>query len=158
MKHHLKRYTLIGIIFVTITGTLSHFVYEWSGKNPFLALFFPVNETTWEHMKLVFFPSIIYAAFMIYKLQSVFPYIVASLSAGILIGTFSIPVIFYTYTGILGFHTLLLDIITFLLSVIITFLAAYFFTIFHKLKKQSPWIIAIICLTLCFFFFSVKWI
>ena len=87
---------------------------------------------------------------MIYKLQSVFPYIVASLSAGILIGTFSIPVIFYTYTGILGFHTLLLDIITFLLSVIITFLAAYFFTISHKLKKQSPWIIAIICLLFVF--------
>lgn len=46
MKNHLKRYILIGIIFVTITGTLSHFIYEWSGKNPFLALFFPVNETT----------------------------------------------------------------------------------------------------------------
>lgn len=158
MKNHLKRYILIGIIFVTITGTLSHFVYEWSGKNPFLALFFPVNETTWEHMKLVFFPCIIYASFMAYKLHSLYPYIVSSLSAGILIGTFSIPVIFYTYTGILGFHTLLLDIITFLLSVIITFLTAYFFTISCKLKKQAPWIISLVCITLCFFFFSIKWI
>ena len=69
MKKHLKQYTLIGIIFVTIAGTLSHFVYEWSGKNPFLALFlFPINETTWEHMKLVFFPSIVYATFMAYKI------------------------------------------------------------------------------------------
>jgi len=40
MKNNLKHYTFIGILFVSISGTLSHFVYEWSGKKPFLALFF----------------------------------------------------------------------------------------------------------------------
>ncbi len=158
MKNHLKQYTLIGIIFVTIAGTLSHFVYEWSGKNPFLALFFPINETTWEHMKLIFFPSIVYATFMAYKLHPLYPNIISALSAGILLGTFSMPVIFYTYTGILGFHTLLFDIVTFLLSVMITFLSAYFFTVSCKLKKSTLWISSLITLTFCFFFFSIKYI
>ena len=158
MKKHLKQYTLIGIICFTIAGTLSHFVYEWSGKNPFLALFFPINETTWEHMKLVFFPSIVYATFMAYKLHSLYPHIISALSAGILLGTFSMPVIFYTYTGILGFHTLLFDIVTFLLSVMITFLSTYFFTVSYKLKKPTLWISSLIALTFCFFFFSIKYI
>lgn len=155
MKNILKHYTLIGIIFVTMTGTLSHFVYEWSGENPFLALFFPINETTWEHMKLIFFPSIVYAVFMVYKLYFLYPHIIFTLSAGIFVGTFSIPVIFYTYTRILGFHTLFLDIITFLLGVIITFLSTYFFTVSCHFKKQVLWIIALLFLTLCFFFFSI---
>lgn len=156
MQKPLKHYTLIGIIFVAITGTLSHFVYEWSGKNLLLALFFPINETTWEHMKLVFFPSIVYAIFMAYKLHLLYSHIISALSAGILLGTFSIPVIFYTYTGILGFHTLLFDIATFLFSVMLTFLSAYFFTASCKLKKQTLWITTLIILTCCFFFFSIK--
>ena len=32
MKNNLKHYTFIGILFVSISGTLSHFVYEWSEK------------------------------------------------------------------------------------------------------------------------------
>lgn len=143
MKNHLKQYTLIGIIFITIAGTLSHFVYEWSDKNLFLALFFP---------------SIVYATFMAYKLHPLYPNIISALSAGILLGTFSIPVIFYTYMGILGFHTLLFDIVTFLLSVMITFLSAYFFTVSCKLKKPTLWISSLIALTFCFFFFSIKYI
>ncbi|MDD7025196.1 MAG: DUF6512 family protein, partial [Oscillospiraceae bacterium] len=55
----LKCYTITGILFVIITGTISHFVYEWSQNNFILGLFFPVNESTWEHMKLLFFPMLI---------------------------------------------------------------------------------------------------
>ncbi len=156
MKNNLKHYTFIGILFVSISGTLSHFVYEWSGKKPFLALFFPINETTWEHMKLTFFPALAFALFMAYRLRFLYPHIISALSAGILLGTFSIPAIFHAYSGILGFHTLFLDIATFLLSVFITFISAYFFTISDKLKKQSFWIFLIVCLALCFFFFSIR--
>ena len=33
--------------------------YEFSDYNPFLALIVPVNESVWEHLKLVFFPRIV---------------------------------------------------------------------------------------------------
>ena len=46
----LKRYTMIGIVFVLITGSLAHFVYDWSGKNHIVGLFTPINESVWEHM------------------------------------------------------------------------------------------------------------
>lgn len=54
--NHLKRDTIIGILFVLITGSVSHFLYDWTGKNPVVGLFTPANESIWEHMKLLFFP------------------------------------------------------------------------------------------------------
>ncbi len=59
----LKKNLLMGTVFVTVAGIISHFVYEWSGNNSLIGLFFPVNELTWEHMKLVFFPMLIYSLF-----------------------------------------------------------------------------------------------
>ncbi len=126
--NRLKKYTLFGIIFVLITGTLSHFVYEWTGKSPAAAPFFPINESTWEHMKLVFFPAVLYGIFMHLNLKKEFPCITSAVPAGILTGTLSVPVLFYTYTGILGFHTFVLDIAVFILSVLAVFAVIYFVT------------------------------
>ncbi len=65
-----KRDIVIGIFFVLITGTLAHFLYEWTGKNFIAGLFTPVNESIWEHMKLIFFPILAYAIYIIRKLQT----------------------------------------------------------------------------------------
>jgi hypothetical protein len=126
--NQLKSYTIAGAIFVLITGFLSHFVYEWSGNNFILGFFFPVNESTWEHMKLCFFPMLVYALFMNQKLKADEPCVTSALLSGILLGTFSIPVMFYTYSGILGRNYLPLDIAIFVLSVILAFLAVYHLT------------------------------
>lgn len=52
----LKCCTIIGIIFVLVLGTIFHFLYEWTENNFVVGLFAPINESVWEHMKLVFFP------------------------------------------------------------------------------------------------------
>ena len=60
MNRHLYHYTIAGILFTAIAGTLLHFAYEYSMENPLVAMFAPVNESTWEHMKLVFLPMNLY--------------------------------------------------------------------------------------------------
>lgn len=50
------RLNLFRFIFISILGVLLHFTYEWSGDNPAVGLFSAVNESTWEHLKLIFFP------------------------------------------------------------------------------------------------------
>ena len=125
----LKYYILGGILFVLVFGTLSHFVYEWSGNNTFLGLFFPVNESTWEHMKLVFFPMLVYGIFMKQRLQQEYPCILSALPAGILTGSLLIPVIFYTYSGIIGQNFLPADIAVFIISVLLAFLVIYKLTL-----------------------------
>ena len=56
IMHSSKRVMILAAIVVFVLGTLAHFVYDWSGQNSFIGLLTPVNESTWEHMKLLFFP------------------------------------------------------------------------------------------------------
>lgn len=133
----LKLYTIAGTIFVIITGSLAHFVYEWSGKNFILGFFFPVSESTWEHMKLCFFPMLIYSFFMNKRLKDDYPCVTTALLSGILLGTFFIPVIFYTYSGILGSNYVPLNIAVFAISVIIAFWAVYKLTLSCKMISCS---------------------
>ena len=151
----LKLYTVIGIVFVSIIGSLAHFVYGWSGENPVAALFFPINESTWEHMKLLFFPMLLYSVFMSSKLKASTPCSTSALLAGILFGTFLIPVFFYTYTGILGMNTLVLDIAVFILSVIFAFCLVYKLTLSCKAAKYNSLLkFLVFLMTLAFWVFT----
>ena len=46
MEIRIKKYIVSGVVFTSVLGTLSHFFYQWSGKNPLAALISPVNEST----------------------------------------------------------------------------------------------------------------
>ena len=151
----LKCYTFFGIIFVLIAGTLAHFLYEWTGNNFFIGLFTPINESTWEHMKLLFFPMLLFSSVMNVKLKKIYPCVTSSLCLGILLGTSLIPVFFYTYTFILGKNIFILDIGIFALSVIIAFLTSYKFTVSCKLKPYSFFICSLVCVYfICFLLFT----
>lgn len=151
----LKRYTFAGILFVLVLGTIAHFIYEWSGNNLIAGLFTPVNESPWEHMKLIFFPMLLYSLFLTLKLQNSYPCIAASFSAGILLGTVCIPVIFFLYIGILGQDVFILDILIFILSVVIGFYAAYRLTLSCRVQKYKLLLYCLLVVAaLCFGWFS----
>lgn len=59
-----KKLFIWGFLFMSVIGTLLHFVYEWSGNNSIVRLFAPWNESTWEHMKLLFFPMLVLVLFL----------------------------------------------------------------------------------------------
>lgn len=152
---HLKQYTIIGITFVLITGTLAHFLYDWTGNNHIVGLFTPVNESIWEHMKLLFFPMLIYSLFIILKFNKIYPCITSSLYFGIITGTLLVPIFYYAYISILDKNFFILDIGTFILSIIIAFWLSYKFTLSCKLKPHTlllPCLVGI--LFICFLFFT----
>ena len=101
---------LIGIIFVILTGSLAHFLYNWSELNYLVGLFTPVNESIWEHMKLLFFPMLLYSLIIIYQFRECHLCTVSSFCFGIIVGTLLIPFFYYTYTFILGKDIFLFDI------------------------------------------------
>jgi hypothetical protein len=153
--NQLKRYTIIGTVFVIFLGTISHFFYDWSNNNFIVGLFAPVNESTWEHMKLIFFPMLLFSLFAIPKLKENHPCITSSLFSGILVGTALIPVIFYTYTGILGYNVFILDLLTFILAVIIAFSIVYKLTLSCRMQNRTTLLCAVICVVLiCFLIFT----
>lgn len=125
MNKKLFYYTAAGIILTTICGTLCHFAYDFSHKNFIIGMFVPVSESVWEHMKMIFFPSFIYIMLGWPFFYRSIPMFYGAFLTGLVTGTISIAIIFYTYTGILGFHCLLLDILTFLAGVLVTFCLGY---------------------------------
>ncbi|MEG1947769.1 MAG: DUF6512 family protein [Lachnospiraceae bacterium] len=155
MNKKLIRYMLAGTILVSILGTFMHFVYPWSKNEYWVGFIAPVNESTWEHIKLLFFPTLLYSIFAILNLHKEYPCIESAFWAGILSGTFLIPAIFYTYTGILGFHTLFLDIMTFFLSVTATFIIVYRLTLGCSVKDYRFALrFLLIIMLISFFFFT----
>lgn len=50
---------LLILIGACILGTVAHFLYEPLGRPRALAMFLPVNESPWEHVKLVFWPILL---------------------------------------------------------------------------------------------------
>ena len=101
MKRSIGISQWIGFGVTAAGGTLLHFLYDWLGKAEWIAPFSGVNESTWEHMKLLFWPMFIFAIvqgrffgerrdFWCVKLR------------GILLGLALIPIIFYTYNGAIG--------------------------------------------------------
>lgn len=156
LMKQLKSYTLIGILVVSILGTALHFAFAWANYNPIIGLFTPVNESTWEHMKLLFFPMLIYALYMNKKLRSQYPCAASSLAFGTLLGTFLIPVIFYIYSGILGFHCLVMDIATFYICVISAFYVAYKLTLSYKAEPYKTLLLCLLCIiAIAFLVFTV---
>ncbi len=101
MKKSVSLWQLMGFAVTSLGGTLLHFLYEWTNESILAAPFSGVNESTWEHMKLLFFPMFIFAVIQsfFFKNDSRFWYIKLR---GILLGLILIPVIFYTYNGVIG--------------------------------------------------------
>lgn len=50
----LKKIKIINVVFLFLLSFLWHFMYVWFPNNIF-ALFFPVNESIWEHMKIIYY-------------------------------------------------------------------------------------------------------
>ena len=61
MKRELRRWEIVGFIATGLFGTLLHFMYEWTGGNRVIAVFSAVNESTWEHMKLLAVPWVLFS-------------------------------------------------------------------------------------------------
>ncbi len=86
---------------VSLLGTLLHFLYDLT-ENRFVALFSAVNESTWEHMKLLFFPMILFAMIEYIFVGRVYENFWCIKLRGTLLGLILIPVLFYTLRGVFG--------------------------------------------------------
>lgn len=121
----IKKWRNRSILFCLIVGTLLHFTYEWFGRKLWVGAFSAVNESTWEHLKLAFFPMFFMAVIGYFLLgKNINNYWKAN-TIGIIVAIIFITVFFYTYTGIIGNNYLIIDIGTFIVAVILGENVAY---------------------------------
>lgn len=151
----LKKFCIIGFFVTTVLGILFHFVYDWTGGGFLIGLFFPVNESTWEHMKLLFFPMFLFALVAGKRIERQYPCIYNAMFTGILVGLALIPTLFYTYSGILGFNVDWVNIAVYVLSVLAAYPVVYRVALICKNKEAKVLRIVMYALVVAFMVFTV---
>ena len=126
-------FCIIGFLFVSIMGALSHFFYEWSDFNKIIGILFPANESTWEHLKLAILPTILYFAFGKIFIKN--DNYLFALFISLLVPIVVIPILFYTYTAVIGHEILFVDILIFLFSVGFAFFMCWLILALNPLKQ-----------------------
>ncbi len=152
MKRSIGRWQLLGFFVTAIGGTVLHFLYEWLGDAVWIAPFSGVNESTWEHMKLLFVPTFVFAI-----IESLFfgdreDFWCVKLR-GILLGIVLIPVIFYTYNGAIAKSPDWLNILIFFISAAVAYI--YETRLFNSkrlmARRSSKSSIALLCIVFVVF-------
>lgn len=107
-------------LFLAVAGSLLHFVYDWSGNNRIAAVFAAVNESTWEHMKLLFIPLFVFSMVQLWTMGKEYPNFLAARAVSALVGLSVIPMLFYTYTGVFGWEIVWVDLLIFFTAALVT--------------------------------------
>ena len=92
-----------------------HFIYEWTNESLLVAPFSGINESTWEHMKLLFVPMFVFSMVQRLFCDSCENFWCVKL-VGSLSGLILIPTLFYTYNGAIGKSPDWLNITIFFIS------------------------------------------
>ena len=120
MKQDLPLWQFAGFSLVSLGGTLLHFLYDWTHQSLWAAPFSGVNESTWEHMKLLYFPLFLFAVVQYFFFRQ--PNFWWVKLGGTFLGLVLIPVLFYTYKGVLGFNLDWINISIFFISAAVGFI------------------------------------
>ena len=109
---------------VTVAGSLLHFAWAWSGRSAIVALFAPINESTWEHLKMAFWPALVLALIQ-HRLYGRPPGLLVATAVRCFLGPVLIVAFFYGYTYVLGDNVLIFDVTIFVLAVFIAELVGH---------------------------------
>ena len=120
MNHRSRNF--IRYLFVTLLGVFLHFAYDLSGQNPIVGLFSIVNESVWEHLKLVFFPMLILTLWDMFNNQRNNLCFLPARTLGTLAGMLFVVIVYYTVSGILGTEIAWINILIYLLGMLVVFL------------------------------------
>jgi hypothetical protein len=149
-------YELVGTIFIIILGSVLHFTFEWSGNQPIVGLFSAVNESVWEHLKLAFWPALLFALIEYPILKKVVNNFAFAKTIGVYLMVIIIPIIFYSYTAVTGKSIFVIDISSFIVAVVIGQLSSYKLLMYRKLPRNfKVSLIALVLLGLAFVLFTL---
>jgi len=145
MKRNIVLWQLVGFFVSCILGTLLHFLYEWTDGSILTAPFSGVNESTWEHMKLLYFPLLIFMLIegRYFKEYDAFRWVKL---IGMLVGLITIPMLFYTYNGAFGKSPDWLNITFFFISAALTFFVETLLFKKGNIRGSANWIPILIIL------------
>ena len=138
MKNSLRAWQIAGFIFTGVLGVLLHFLYDWTNQNGVVALFSAVNESIWEHNKLVFFPMFIFSLIENRYIGKEYKSFWCVKLIGMVLGIIIVPVLYYTINGIFGTTPDWVNIAIFFVAVAICYVLETFHLENGHINCKSP--------------------
>lgn len=149
-----EKWILIGIPILFLIGSLMHFLYDFTGNNVIIGTIAPVNESVWEHLKMVLLPVILWWTIYYFAAGEINnidknKWFTGALVA-LLIALITIPLLFYFYTNTFGVELLPVNILILFLALLFGQLAGLHF---YKYSEGINSITSISILILIVFIF-----
>ena len=119
-----KLFPVLGFVFTSLVGTLLHFLPDVADNN-FVSLFAPVNESVWEHLKLLFFPYLAFIAAEYFAYGKWTRGFLGAKMRGAVIGMSLIVSVHYVVSGIVGKDVMWVDVTLFFVGVLVAYLLPY---------------------------------
>ena len=157
MKRSIGLWQLAGFAAAALGGTILHYLYDWLGEAVWIAPISGVNESTWEHMKLLFWPMFIFAVIESFFFRDIENFWCVKLK-GTLLGLSLIPIMFYTYNGAIGRSPDWLNISIFFISAAIAYIyeTRQFKSGSEICKNPKRALVSLIGIALLFVIFTFK--
>lgn len=122
-KGNFRRFLLLGIPVQIILGILLHFIFNFTRQNMLIGIIAPVNESVFEHLKLIFFPASVWwiIGWIIYgKRCTLDPNrYLAGCAANCFMGVIIVVAGHYMVKGMFGKAGVIFDIALFIIAVAI---------------------------------------
>lgn len=117
-----EKWIVLGIPTLFAVGSVMHFIYDISGRNPVSGLIAPANESVWEHAKMVVWPVILwwvlYDWFWGRKVGTDKNRWYGGALLALSVALIVMPMLYYFYTEAFGTEFLWVDILILLLSLL----------------------------------------
>lgn len=127
-----------------------HFIYEWTNNIPLIGFIAPINESIFEHTKLIATPLLIF--YIIYYIKNKYNidkglYFFSSMLS-IVLGILLIPMLYYGYSESIGRDIMIIDI---LITYVVLYICNIHFYTYYKSHSLhfKPWL-SIFILTLIY--------
>lgn len=149
----MKKIKIVGVFISFILAIIFHFIYGWV-PNSVISVIAPVNESIWEHMKLIVTPSIIFSIFeyFIYKKKDIeFNNFILSYAISSILGIIVYLLLYIPLNDIFG-HKAYIAISLLFLILIIVQIVSYYIMNKSNIKHSSD--VGILLILIIYFAFG----
>jgi len=148
----LKKIKILGVFIIFLLSFPLHFLYEWI-PNSIISIFVPVNESIWEHMKLISTSFILFGIidFILLKNNTKFNNFLLQLFVVPLIGIISYLLIYIPVYNIVG-ENMVVSIILLFIIIILEQLLSYYLLSKDEIRFQN--IIGIVGIIIMYIIFG----
>ncbi len=112
-------------VLATLLGIAFHYAHRDRTKSLLVHILFPVNESTWEHLKLVYQPMMIMGVLQCLLLSNDYLNIVEGNFMGIIVAMLLIPLLYYPVKILVKKEIMWFSISVFVLSILIGYLTVW---------------------------------